>query len=124
MSDDASLKDKIKHTLIGKPKSIKDPTLFHKLALIPLLAWIGLGADGLSSASYGPEEAFRTLGPTPIWPFSWPWPRPSPSSSSPTPTAGSSSTFPPAAAATSWPRIRWARKPASSRARPCSLTTC
>ncbi|MCX6561691.1 MAG: APC family permease [Candidatus Aminicenantes bacterium] len=62
MNDDASLKDKIKHTLIGKPRSIKDPTLFHKLALIPLLAWIGLGADGLSSASYGPEEAFRTLG--------------------------------------------------------------
>ncbi|MDD8026330.1 MAG: APC family permease [Acidobacteriota bacterium] len=62
MNGDDSLKDKIKHTLIGKPKSIKDPTLFHKLALIPLLAWIGLGADGLSSASYGPEEAFRTLG--------------------------------------------------------------
>jgi amino acid transporter len=62
MSGDDSLKDKLKHAVIGKPKSIKDPTLFHKLALIPLLAWIGLGADGLSSASYGPEEAFRTLG--------------------------------------------------------------
>ena len=36
--------------------------MFHKLALIPILAWIGLGADGLSSSSYGPEEAFRTLG--------------------------------------------------------------
>ena len=53
---------KIRHTLIGPPRSIKDPSLFHKLALIPLLAWIGLGADGLSSSSYGPEEAFRTLG--------------------------------------------------------------
>ena len=53
--------DKIKRTLIGKPRNIKDPTLFHKLALIPLLAWIGLGADGLSSSSYGPEEAFKTL---------------------------------------------------------------
>jgi amino acid transporter len=62
MNGDESLKDKIKHTLIGKPKSIKDPTLFHKLALIPLLAWIGLGADGLSSSSYGPEEAFKALG--------------------------------------------------------------
>jgi amino acid transporter len=29
--------------------------------LIPILAWIGLGADGLSSSSYGPEEAFRAL---------------------------------------------------------------
>jgi amino acid transporter len=56
------LPQKIRHTLIGPPKNIKDPTLFHKLALIPLLAWIGLGADGLSSASYGPEEAFKTLG--------------------------------------------------------------
>ena len=35
---------------------------FHRLSLIPFLAWVGLGADGLSSSSYGPEEAFRTLG--------------------------------------------------------------
>ena len=62
MSDDQSLGGRIKHTLIGRPRNIKDPTLFHKLALIPILAWIGLGADGLSSASYGPEEAFKTLG--------------------------------------------------------------
>jgi len=32
------------------------------MALIPVLAWIGLGADGLSSSSYGPQEAFRALG--------------------------------------------------------------
>jgi amino acid transporter len=56
------LQQKIRHTIIGPPKNIKDPSLHHKLALIPLLAWIGLGADGLSSASYGPEEAFKTLG--------------------------------------------------------------
>ena len=64
MSDEngATLTDKIKQTVIGKPRNIKDPTLFHKLALIPILAWIGLGADGLSSSSYGPEEAFKTLG--------------------------------------------------------------
>jgi amino acid transporter len=59
---DHSLSEKIKRTLFGKPRNIKDPTLFHKLALIPILAWIGLGADGLSSSSYGPEEAFKTLG--------------------------------------------------------------
>jgi amino acid transporter len=53
---------KIRRTLIGKPRNIKDPSLFHKIALIPVLAWIGLGADGLSSASYGPEEAFKVLG--------------------------------------------------------------
>jgi amino acid transporter len=62
MNNDQTLGDKIKHTLVGKPRNIKDPSLFHKLALIPILAWIGLGADGLSSSSYGPEEAFKTLG--------------------------------------------------------------
>jgi len=62
MPDEESVFAKIKHALIGKPKNIKDPGLFNKLALIPLLAWIGLGADGLSSASYGPEEAFKALG--------------------------------------------------------------
>jgi len=30
--------------------------------LIPFLAWVGLGADGLSSSAYGPEEAFKALG--------------------------------------------------------------
>jgi amino acid transporter len=36
--------------------------LFHRLSLIPFLAWVGLGADGLSSSAYGPEEAFKALG--------------------------------------------------------------
>ncbi len=62
IKDNGTVGDKIKRTLIGKPRNIKDPSIFHKLALIPILAWIGLGADGLSSASYGPEEAFKVLG--------------------------------------------------------------
>ena len=60
--EDGTVGSKIKRTLIGKPRDIKDPTLFHKMALIPVLAWVGLGADGLSSSAYGPEEAFRALG--------------------------------------------------------------
>jgi len=48
--------------IIGAPKQLKDPHLFHKISLIPILAWIGLGADGLSSSAYGPEEAFKALG--------------------------------------------------------------
>jgi len=32
------------------------------MALVAFLAWVGLGADGLSSSCYGPEEAFRALG--------------------------------------------------------------
>lgn len=53
---------KIKRLILGAPRNINDPKIFHKLALIPLLAWIGLGADGLSSSSYGPEAAFRAIG--------------------------------------------------------------
>jgi len=51
----------LQYSIFGKPKNINDPHLFHKLALIPTLAWIGLGADGLSSSSYGPEEAFKII---------------------------------------------------------------
>jgi len=52
----------VRRKLIGTPRDFREPSVFHKLSLIPLLAWIGLGADGLSSSSYGPEEAFKALG--------------------------------------------------------------
>jgi len=39
-----------------------DPRVFHSVTLAAFLAWVGLGADGLSSSSYGPEEAFKALG--------------------------------------------------------------
>ena len=54
--------ERTRRRIIGEPRDIKEPSIFHKLSLIPILAWIGLGADGLSSSSYGPEEAFRALG--------------------------------------------------------------
>jgi amino acid transporter len=53
---------KLKYFIVGAPRNINDPKIFHKIALIPFLAWVGLGADGLSSSAYGPEEAFRSLG--------------------------------------------------------------
>lgn len=53
---------RLKHALFGRPRDLADSGLFHRLSLIPFLAWVGLGADGLSSSSYGPEEAFRALG--------------------------------------------------------------
>jgi len=53
---------RLRRWLFGPPRDLRDRSLFHRLSLIPLLAWVGLGADGLSSSSYGPEEAFRTLG--------------------------------------------------------------
>lgn len=52
----------LKALLIGKRRDLKDPDLFHKVSLVAFLAWVGLGADGLSSSAYGPEEAFRALG--------------------------------------------------------------
>jgi len=51
-----------RRTIIGAKKNVEDPSIFHKIALIPILAWIGLGADGVSSSSYGPPEAFVALG--------------------------------------------------------------
>ena len=56
-----SFSDSLKNTFIGKAKAIQDKGIFHKLTLIAFFAWIGLGADGLSSSCYGPEEAFRNL---------------------------------------------------------------
>jgi amino acid transporter len=56
------LRERLKQAIIGKPRDLSDRSLFHRLALIPLLAWVGLGADGLSSSSYGPMEAFYALG--------------------------------------------------------------
>jgi amino acid transporter len=51
----------IKHLLFGAPKDPNDPKVFHKLSLVAFLAWVGLGADGLSSSCYGPDEAFRAI---------------------------------------------------------------
>jgi hypothetical protein len=53
--------EKLKVWLIGAPRDIRDPHLFHKVSLVALLAWVGLGADGLSSSAYGPDETFRAL---------------------------------------------------------------
>src|ERR1043165_2551841 len=53
---------KIKKLIFGNPKNPLDPKVFHSLSLVAFFAWIGLGADGLSSSCYGPEEAFLSLG--------------------------------------------------------------
>jgi hypothetical protein len=47
--------------VFGAPKDAREPGAFHKLSLVAFLAWVGLGADGLSSSAYGPEETFRQL---------------------------------------------------------------
>jgi amino acid transporter len=56
---------RLKHLVIGGARNPHDKALFHNLSLIAFFAWVGLGADGLSSACYGPEEAFLALGSHP-----------------------------------------------------------
>src|SRR5215813_13808632 len=53
---------RVRRVVLGGPKNLLDPHLFHSLSLAAFLAWVGLGADGLSSSAYGPEEAFKNLG--------------------------------------------------------------
>jgi len=48
--------------LVGKPRDLSDPGVFRHISLAAFLAWVGLGADGLSSSCYGPAEAFISLG--------------------------------------------------------------
>jgi amino acid transporter len=47
--------------LLGRAKSPTEAGIFHHLSLIAFFAWVGLGADGLTSSCYGPEEAYLTL---------------------------------------------------------------
>ncbi len=56
------LKDLTKRVFLGKSRDPLDPSVFHKVSLVAFLAWVGLGADGLSSSCYGPEETFIALG--------------------------------------------------------------
>ncbi|HTV39314.1 MAG TPA: APC family permease [Candidatus Sulfotelmatobacter sp.] len=51
-----------KDVFIGRARNLSDKKIFHSMSLIALLAWVGLGADGLSSSCYGPEAAFLALG--------------------------------------------------------------
>ncbi len=70
--DSRSPLSRLRRLVFGAPRDVQDPGIFHKIALIPFLAWVGLGADGLSSSAYGPEEAFRNARRTPTWRSSWP----------------------------------------------------
>ena len=56
------MRSPIKDLLFGKPKDPLDRKVFHQISLVAFLAWVGLGADGLSSSAYGPEESFKVIG--------------------------------------------------------------
>jgi amino acid transporter len=55
----------LKHLVLGKSRDPRDVAVFRHLSLIAFFAWVGLGADGLTSSCYGPPEAFLTLGDHP-----------------------------------------------------------
>lgn len=57
-----SFAERVQRKILGERRDLTDPHALHKISLIAFLAWVGLGADGLSSSAYGPEEAFRALG--------------------------------------------------------------
>src|ERR1051325_3363908 len=57
-----SFAERVQRKILGERRDVTDPHALHKISLIAFLAWVGLGADGLSSSAYGPEEAFRALG--------------------------------------------------------------
>lgn len=57
-----SFAERVQRKILGERRDVSDPHALHKISLIAFLAWVGLGADGLSSSAYGPEEAFRALG--------------------------------------------------------------
>ena len=57
-----SLYRRMKRVLFGAPRDLFDPKIFHNVSLIAFFAWVGLGADGITSSCYGPEEAYLALG--------------------------------------------------------------
>ncbi|MDX1948700.1 MAG: APC family permease [Pirellulaceae bacterium] len=59
--EEPSIQDKVKTLLVGKPLDLGDKRVYQHLALAAFFAWVGLGADGLSSSAYGPAEAFEHL---------------------------------------------------------------
>src|SRR3990167_4378540 len=55
----------LKRFFFGGPLDPLHPNIRRYVALVTLLAWVGLGADPLSSSCYGPEQTFLALGPHP-----------------------------------------------------------
>src|SRR6195256_4331874 len=54
--------EQMREWVIGAPLDPLSQSTRQHIALAAFIAWVGLGADGLSSSAYGPEEAFKALG--------------------------------------------------------------
>ena len=57
-----SLYTELRTKVIGAPLDPLSKETRHNIALVAFFAWVGLGADGISSSNYGPEQSFRALG--------------------------------------------------------------
>jgi amino acid transporter len=55
-------RDRLFKVLFGPARDPMAPETHRHITLIAFFAWVGLGADGLSSSAYGPEQAFMALG--------------------------------------------------------------
>ena len=54
-------KRRVSEIIFGAPLDPFSKETRRHVVLVAFLAWIGLGADGLSSSCYGPEETFLAL---------------------------------------------------------------
>ena len=59
--EEPTIQDQVKTLLVGKALDLGDRRVYQHLSLAAFFAWVGLGADGLSSSCYGPAEAFEHL---------------------------------------------------------------
>jgi amino acid transporter len=59
--EEPTVTEKVTTLLVGKPLDLADHRVYQHISLVAFLAWVGLGADGLSSSCYGPAEAFEHL---------------------------------------------------------------
>ena len=55
----------LREWIFGRKLDPLRPQTRRHIVLVSFLAWVGLGADGLSSSCYGPAEAFLALGAHP-----------------------------------------------------------
>src|ERR1035441_7912355 len=53
---------RLRSLILGPPRDPLDPEISQRVLLAAMLAWVGFGANGLSSALYGPEKAYVALG--------------------------------------------------------------
>jgi len=64
--ENESFYHRVKRFVFGAPDLFDPKTLPPRLPGRLLFAWVGLGADGITSSCYGPEEAYLALGQHPV----------------------------------------------------------